>query len=160
MKKIITCLWFDKNAEEAANYYTTVFRRASVGKITMTPAGGEPRTTEGEVITAEFEIEGQAFVGLNGGKQNFSFNDSVSFQIMCADQAEVDEYWSKILDGGGKAVACGWIRDKYGVRWQIVPEILLPLIADPDAAKAARVFQAMTQMVKLDVAKIEAAAKG
>lgn len=125
MNKIVTCLWFDDNAEEAANYYTTVFRRASVGKVTTRPG-------EGKAITVEFDIEGQSFVGLNGGKMNFAFNESISFQVMCADQAEVDEYWTKILTGGGKENACGWIKDKYGVSWQIVPEILLPLIGDPD----------------------------
>ena len=161
MNKITTCLWFENQAEEAANYYASVFRNAKVGKVTRAPAGGEPHVTQGSVLTVEFEIEGQAFVGLNGGPHpEGKPNDAVSFQISCADQAEVDEYWSKLSAGGGREVQCGWVKDKYGFAWQIIPEALPRLLKDPDGAKAGRVMTAMMQMVKLDVAKLEAAAKG
>jgi predicted 3-demethylubiquinone-9 3-methyltransferase (glyoxalase superfamily) len=160
MEKIITCLWFDSEAEEAANYYASVFRNAKVGKVTRVPGGGEPYVKEGAVLTAEFEIEGRSFVGVNGGKVDFSFNDSISFQVMCEDQAEVDEYWSKLTADGGREVQCGWLKDRYGMSWQIVPRVLPRLIADPDKAKASRVMQAMMQMVKLDIAKLEEAARG
>ena len=160
MNKITTCLWFEGQAEEAALYYASVFRNAKVGRITRAPAGGEPHVREGTVLTVEFEIEGQSFVGLNGGKVDFTFNDSISFQIPCADQAEVDEYWSNLTANGGREVQCGWLKDKFGVSWQIFPEALPRLLNDPDKAKAARVMQAMMGMVKIDIAGLEAAARG
>ncbi|WP_274630275.1 VOC family protein [Arvimicrobium flavum] len=160
MQKITTCLWFDDQAEEAARYYTSVFRNAKVGKITRAPAGGEPYVTQGAVLTVEFEVEGNGFVALNGGKVDFAFNDAISFQVSCADQAEVDEYWSKLTADGGREVQCGWLKDKYGLSWQIVPEALTRLIADSDKAKAGRVMAAMMQMVKIDIAKLEEAAAG
>ncbi|MBS3650072.1 VOC family protein [Pseudaminobacter sp. 19-2017] len=160
MEKIITCLWFDKEAEDAAQYYASVFRNAKVTAVTRAPGGGEPHVTQGAVLTAEFEIEGRAFVALNGGKVDFSFNDSISFQVMCDDQAEVDEYSSKLTADGGREVQCGWLKDKYGVSWQIVPRIFPRLIGDPDPAKAARAMRAMMQMIKLDIATLEEAARG
>jgi predicted 3-demethylubiquinone-9 3-methyltransferase (glyoxalase superfamily) len=160
MPKMITWLWFDGQAEEAARYYVSVFRNARMVRVTRAPAGGEPHVKEGDVLTAEFEIEGQAFGGINGGKEDFAFNHSISFQITCADQAEVDEYWSRLTADGGREIQCGWLTDRYGVSWQIVPEMLPRLIADPDRAKAGRVMAAMMQMVKLDVTRLEQAAKG
>ena len=160
MSKITTWLWFDGQAEDAAHYYASVFRNAKVGEITRAPAGGEPHVKEGVVLTVEFEIDGQKFFGLNGGKADFTFNDSISFQILCADQAEVDEYWSKLTANGGREVQCGWLKDKFGVSWQIVPEVLPRLLNDPDKAKAARVMQAMMGMVKIDIAGLEKAARG
>ncbi len=160
MSKITTWLWFDGQAEDAAHYYASVFRSAKVGEITRAPAGGEPHVKEGAVLTAGFEIEGQKFFGLNGGKADFTFNDSISFQILCADQAEVDEYWSKLTANGGREVQCGWLKDKFGVSWQIVPDVLPRLLNDPDKAKAARVMQAMMGMVKIDIAGLEKAARG
>jgi len=160
LSRISTWLWFNGEAEEAANYYASVFRNAKVGKIMRAPAGGEPHVKQGVVLTAEFEIEGQSFVGLNGGKADFTFNDSISFQICCADQAELDEYWSKLTADGGKEVQCGWLKDRFGVSWQIIPEALPRLLGDPDKARAGRVMQAMMGMVKIDIAGLEAAARG
>ena len=160
MSKISTWLWFNGEAEEAANYYASVFRDAKVGKIMRAPAGGEPHVKEGVALTVEFEIEGQSFVGLNGGKADFTFNDSISFQIQCADQAELDEYWSKLTANGGKEVQCGWLKDRFGVSWQIIPEALPRLLGDADKARAGRVMQAMMGMVKIDIAGLEAAAAG
>jgi predicted 3-demethylubiquinone-9 3-methyltransferase (glyoxalase superfamily) len=161
MNKMITCLWFDNQAEEAANYYASVFRNAKVGTVARAPAGGEPHVTEGAVLTVEWEIEGQAFIGVNGGPHPGGVpNDAVSFQIICEDQAEVDDYWSKLTADGGKEVQCGWLKDRYGFSWQIVPEALPRLIKDPDRAKAGRVMAAMMKMVKIDVAELEAAARG
>lgn len=161
MKKITTCLWFETQAEEAARFYASVFRNTRIGEVVRAPAGGEPHMSEGQVLTAEVTIEGHTFVLLNGGPHpEGKPNDSVSFQIMCADQAEVDEYWSKLAADGGREVQCGWVKDKYGFAWQIVPEMLLRLMHGPDREKARRVTEAMMKMVKLDVATLEAAARG
>jgi predicted 3-demethylubiquinone-9 3-methyltransferase (glyoxalase superfamily) len=161
MKKISTWLWFETEAEEAARYYASVFRNTQLGEIVHAPGGGEPYTSEGQVLTAEVTVEGQQFFCLNGGKHpEGKPNDAVSFQILCADQAEVDEYWNKLAADGGKEVQCGWIKDKYGFAWQIVPEVLYRLTQDPDREKAKRVTAAMMKMVKLDVAKLEEAARG
>ena len=161
MHKITTCLWFETQAREAAQFYASVFRNAEVGEVVKAPGGGEPYTTEGQVLTAEVTIEGHTFVCLNGGPHPGAVpNDAVSFQILCKDQKEVDEYWSKLTADGGKEVQCGWLKDRYGFSWQIVPEILPLLFKDPDREKAKRVTAAMMQMVKLDVAKLEAAARG
>jgi predicted 3-demethylubiquinone-9 3-methyltransferase (glyoxalase superfamily) len=161
MSKLTTWLWFETRAEEAANYYASAFRNAKLGKVARAPAGGEPHMTEGAVLTAEFEIEGQAFCCLNGGPHpEGKPNDAVSFQILCADQAEVDEYWSKLTADGGREVQCGWLKDKFGFSWQIVPEALPRLMNGPDRQAAKRVTQAMMKMVKLDVAALEAAAWG
>lgn len=156
-----SCLWFDTQAEEAARFYASVFRNAKLGEVVRAPAGGEPHTTEGAVLVAMVTIEGHELVCLNGGKHaDGEPNDSVSFYILCKDQGEVDEYWSKLTADGGQEIQCGWLKDKYGFRWQIVPEIMHKLLQDQDRAKAARAMAAMMKMVKLDVAKIEAAARG
>lgn len=161
MQKISTWLWFEDAADEAARYYAAVFRNAELGEVVRAPGGGEPYTKEGQVLTAEVTIEGCTFVCLNGGAHpGAQRSDSVSFQILCADQAEVDEYWSKLAADGGQEVQCGWVKDRYGISWQIVPEVLPRLTSDPDRAKAARVTAAMMKMVKLDVAALEEAARG
>ena len=154
--KIKPFLWFDTQAEEAAKFYTSVFRDSKLGLVTRYPKGS-PGGVDGKVMTAEFQIEGQTFLALNGGPQ-FSFTEAVSFVVECKDQAEVDYYWEKLTAGGGKPVQCGWLKDKYGLCWQIVPAMLIPLYGG-DPARAARVMQAMLQMVKLDIARLEEAAK-
>ncbi|QDY98998.1 VOC family protein [Nitratireductor mangrovi] len=159
--KISTWLWFETEAEEAARFYASVFRRTELGEVARASGGGEPYMQEGQVITAEVTIEGQQFVCLNGGKHPEGIpNDSVSFQILCADQAEVDEYWNKLAADGGREVQCGWVKDKYGFAWQIVPEVLYRYMNGPDREAATRVTAAMMKMVKLDVAELEAAARG
>ncbi|MGW0311088.1 VOC family protein [Streptomyces flavidovirens] len=155
-KGFTTCLWFDGQAEEAANHYVSIFKDSKLGRIVRyNEAGPGP---VGEVLTVEFEVNGQKFVGLNGGPQ-FTFNEAISFQIFCADQDEVDYYWSKLSDGGAE-VACGWLRDKYGVSWQVVPDGLIDMISDPDPDKAKRSTEAMMSMVKFDVAALRRAYAG
>ncbi|MEY9943514.1 VOC family protein [Kitasatospora sp. GAS1066B] len=149
-KGFTTCLWFDGQAEEAANHYLSIFKDSKLGRITRyTEAGPGPA---GGVLVVEFELNGQKFIGLNGGPQ-YKFNPAISFQIMCADQAEVDHYWDRLLDGG-EPMACGWVTDRYGVSWQVVPEVLPGLISDPDPEKATRTTAAMMSMVKLDIAAL------
>lgn len=161
MQKLTTWLWFEKQAEEAARYYASVFRNAKMGEVVHAPGGGEPYTTEGQVLTAEFVIEGHHFFCLNGGPHpEAKPNDAVSFHILCADQAEVDEYWNKLAADGGREVQCGWVKDRYGFSWQIVPEILERVMAGPDREAAKRITAAMMKMVKLDVAELEKAARG
>lgn len=156
MPQIVPNLWFDTEAEEAAAHYCSIFPRSRVTRVTRyTEAGpGEP----GTVVTVEIELDGQPFVLINGGRA-FTFNEAVSFQVDCADQAEVHHYWSRLLQGGEPG-RCGWLKDRYGVSWQVVPRRLVELLADPDQERAARVTRAMLEMVKLDVAELEAAAEG
>ena len=158
MSKITPCLWFDGQAEEAARFYVSLLPNSSIDRInpylSKTPSG-EP----GEIMTVEFTLNGQPFIGLNGGPM-FKFTEAISFTIPCKDQAEVDRLWSAILANGGRESVCGWIYDKWGLSWQIVPDALVRLSQDPDPAKAKRVFDAMMKMVKIDVAALEAAAKG
>ncbi|WP_405917954.1 VOC family protein [Streptomyces sp. NBC_00728] len=147
-----TCLWFDGQAEEAANYYVSVFKNSRLGRVGhYTEAGPGPA---GSVLAAEFVANGQKFVALNGGPQ-FTFDEAISFQIDCADQEEVDHYWNRLIDDGGSAGPCGWLKDKYGLSWQVVPVRLIDLISDPDQEKAGRTFHAMLQMSKLDIAALE-----
>ena len=161
MNKLSTWLWFESEAEEAARFYASVFRNTTLGTVERAPGGGEPYTKEGQVLTAGFTIDGHEFYCLNGGKHPGGVpNDAVSHQILCADQAEVDEYWNKLAADGGSGVQCGWVKDKYGFAWQIVPEILPRVTAGPDREAARRVTEAMMKMVKLDVAKLEEAASG
>ncbi len=151
-----TCLWFDGVAEEAADYYTSIFRNSKLGRIgRYTEAGPGPA---GSVIAVEFELNGQKFVGLNGGPQ-FTFNEAISFQIHCDDQDEVDYYWSRLTEEGEESV-CGWLKDKYGVSWQVVPKVLIDMIGDPDPEKAKRATEAMLAMTKLDIATLERAYAG
>ncbi len=157
MQKITPFLWFDTEAEEAMNYYTSIFKNSKKGEVVRSPeiAPGAP----GNVLVCSFEVEGMAFTALNGGPE-FKFTEAVSFYVNCKDQEEVDYYWSKLTADGGEESMCGWLRDKYGLSWQIIPAALTTLLGDPDREKANRAMQAMLQMQKIDVAKIEAAAKG
>jgi len=156
MHKIIPCLWFDGQAEEAMHFYTSIFRNAKVGDIVRyTEAGPGPA---GSVLTASFELEDIRFVAVNGGP-HFKFNEAVSFQITCESQAEVDYFWDKLTEGG-QIQQCGWLKDKYGLSWQVTPTILIEMIGDPDAAKANRVMQAMLQMKKLEIAPLKQAYAG
>ncbi|MEP7025129.1 MAG: VOC family protein [Actinomycetota bacterium] len=146
-----TCLWFDTEGEAAARFYTGIFRDSRLGRIVRYgEAGPGP---EGSVMVVEFELNGQKFVALNGGPQ-FKFNPAISFQIPCADQEEVDYYWDKLTDGG-EEVACGWVTDRYGVSWQVVPTVLIEMMSDPDKKKATRVNAAMLKMTKFDIAALE-----
>jgi predicted 3-demethylubiquinone-9 3-methyltransferase (glyoxalase superfamily) len=153
---ITTCLWFDSEAEEAANYYLGIFKDSTLGNITRyTEAGPGPA---GSVLTVEFELNGQKFVGVNGGPM-FTFSEAISFQIRCADQGEVDYYWSRLTEGG-EEVQCGWLKDRYGVSWQVVPAALVEMVSDPDPVKAARTTEAMLAMTKLDIAALRRAYDG
>lgn len=158
MSKITPCLWFDGKAEEAANFYVSLLPDSRIDKIMRAPAD-YPDGKAGSVLTVEFTLAGHQFMGLNGGPQ-FPFTEAVSFTIDCKDQAEVDRYWDALIEGGGAPVQCGWLKDRYGLSWQIVPDILPRLMADPDRAKARRVMEAMMEMVKLDVAAIQRAYEG
>ncbi len=152
----VTCLWFDTQAEEAAGFYTSIFKDAKLGRVhRYTQAGPGP---EGAAMLVEFEVNGQKFSGLNGGPQH-KFNEAVSIVVTCADQDEVDFYWSSLAEGG-REVACGWLQDKFGLSWQIVPAVFFEMMADPDADKVARVTQAMLGMTKFDVAALQQAYAG
>jgi predicted 3-demethylubiquinone-9 3-methyltransferase (glyoxalase superfamily) len=154
MNEITPCLWFDTEGEEAANFYTSVFPNSRIVDVTRYGAAG-PRP-EGTVMTVSFELDGRKFVALNGGP-NYTFSEAISFQVHCKNQEEVDEYWSK-LSGGGEEGPCGWLKDRYGVSWQIVPTVLPELLADPDPEKSQRVMQAMLEMKKIEIDTLERAA--
>jgi len=156
MKTIVPCLWFDTEAEEAANYYVSVFPDSRILEVTHY-GEGSPRPA-GTVLTASFEINGQEFTALNGGPE-FNFNEAVSFQVVCQDQAEIDTYWARLTDGGEEG-PCGWCKDRYGVSWQVFPARLNELIADPDPERASRAMQCMMGQKKIDLAAIEQAADG
>jgi predicted 3-demethylubiquinone-9 3-methyltransferase (glyoxalase superfamily) len=149
-------LWFDDQAEQAAKFYTSVFKNSKMGSIYRFPEGS-PRPT-GMVMTVEFELEGQPFVALNGGPE-FQFTPAVSFCVECEDQAEIDYYWDKLVAGGGKPVQCGWLADRYGLSWQIVPKDMDEYFSDKDPKRAERMMRAIHTMVKLDIAKLEEAAR-
>ena len=151
---ISPCLWFDTQAEEAANYYTSVFPNSRILEIQHYGSAG-PREA-GMVMIVNFELDGQRFIALNGGP-GFTFNEAISLEIECADQAEVDRYWTTLSEGGEEG-PCGWLKDRFGVSWQVVPRRLNELVADPDQEKAQRVMAAMLQMRKIDVAELERAA--
>jgi predicted 3-demethylubiquinone-9 3-methyltransferase (glyoxalase superfamily) len=154
MKKITPFLWFDNNVGEAIDFYTSIFKDSKVMHVTRYgDAGPGPK---GSVMTATFELEGQKFMALNGGP-HFKFTEAISFFVNCETQAEVDEYWEK-LSAGGKTSQCGWLKDKFGLSWQIVPEILGQLLSDPDPKKSQSVMQAMLKMTKLDIAALKQAA--
>jgi predicted 3-demethylubiquinone-9 3-methyltransferase (glyoxalase superfamily) len=153
MQKITPCLWFDTQAEDAANFYTSVFKNSRIVKISHYGEAG-PREV-GLVMTVEFELDGQEYVALNGGPE-FTFNEALSLQINCESQDEVDYFWER-LGEGGEFGPCGWLKDRYGVSWQVVPTVLNELVSDPDQAKGQRVMAAMLQMGKIDIAALRAA---
>ena len=154
--RITPCLWFDTEAEEAADYYCSIFKNSRVVNVDRYTDAG-PREA-GTVMTVEWEVDGHRFVGINGGPE-FTFSEAVSFQINCEDQAEVDYYWEKLADGGEEG-PCGWLKDRYGLSWQVVPTGMDELFADPDPAKAERAMRAMLGMRKLDIAALRCAAEG
>ncbi|MFI5986030.1 VOC family protein [Streptomyces sp. NPDC051555] len=152
-----TCLWFDGNAEAAADFYLSVFKDGKRGRIGHYTDAGPGEV--GSVMVVEFEINGQKFVGLNGGPR-FTFTEAVSFQIHCADQAEVDHYWEALTADGGEPSVCGWLKDRFGLSWQVVPAEVIDLISDPDPAKAARASAAVYTMKKIDLAAVKKAHAG
>ncbi|MET0271421.1 MAG: VOC family protein [Phenylobacterium sp.] len=158
MPKITPCLWFDRDAEAAAQLYVSVFPNSRIVEISRYPEG-LPGDRAGEVLTVEFELDGTPFTGLNGGPE-FPQTEAVSFRIDVDDQPTLDRYWDGLLAGGGVESQCGWLKDRFGVSWQVVPVQLVPLITGPDRAAAGRVSDALMQMGKIDIAKLEAAAKG
>jgi predicted 3-demethylubiquinone-9 3-methyltransferase (glyoxalase superfamily) len=155
-QKITPNLWFDSEAEEAASFYLSVFKDSRIVNVTRYPQDSPGEA--GTVMTVEFELDGQRFVAINGGPQ-FTFTEAVSFQINCADQDEVDYYWERLTDGGEEG-PCGWLKDRYGLSWQVVPAGMDELFTDPDPARAQRAMQAMLKMSKLDVAALREAADG
>jgi predicted 3-demethylubiquinone-9 3-methyltransferase (glyoxalase superfamily) len=159
-RKITPCLWMDEQAEEAANFYVSIFKNSKIGRISRYSKEGFDihGGKAGSVMTVEFELDGQPFVALNGGPQ-FKFTEAVSFQIYCADQNEIDYFWSKLTEGGSESV-CGWLKDKYGLSWQVVPSELIDVLTGPDAAKAERATKAFLQMKKFDLAKLRQAYNG
>jgi predicted 3-demethylubiquinone-9 3-methyltransferase (glyoxalase superfamily) len=152
--KITPCLWFDTEAEEAANYYVSVFKNSRIVNVTHYGEAG-PREAD-LVLTVEFELDGEPFTALNGGP-DFTFDEAISFQVDCADQAEVDYFWERLAEDGEEG-PCGWVKDKYGVSWQVIPRIMPELLGDPDPARAQRAMAAMLQMGKLDVQALRDAA--
>ena len=155
-QKIVPNLWFDTQAEEAAEFYTSVFKNSRIVNVTRYTEAG-PREA-GMVMTVEWELDGQRFVGINGGPE-FTFDEAVSFQITCEDQAEVDYYWDRLSEGGQEG-PCGWLKDRYDLSWQVVPTGMEELFADPDPQRAERAMKAMLGMHKLDIAALRSAADG
>ena len=157
MPKITPFLWYDNQAEEAANFYVSIFKNSKVLGVTRYgEAGPGPK---GSVLTAAFELAGQKFTALNGGPQ-FKFTEAISFVVNCETQEEVDYFWEKLIAGGGQESMCGWLKDKYGLSWQVVPAILPELLQETDPEKSNRVMQALMQMKKLDIATLKQAAEG
>ena len=158
MQKITPFLWFDDQAEEAARFYTSIFKNSKVGRILRydaeaAKASGRP---VGSVLTIEFELEGQRFTALNGGPQ-FKFNESVSFVVYCETQNELDYFWEKLIANGGHESACGWLKDKFGLSWQVTPTVLIEMLHDKDPKKSERVMNAMMKMGKIDISKLKTA---
>ena len=159
---ITPCLWFDSQAEEAARFYTGIFKNSSISAITRYGQAGHEihGRPAGSVMTVEFELNGQPFTALNGGP-HFKFTEAISFQVVCRTQEEVDHYWNKLSEGGDPtAQQCGWLKDKYGLSWQIIPTVLSELLGDPDHEKAGRAMQAMLQMKKIDIQGLKQAYDG
>ncbi len=161
MQKITPFLWFDDQAEEAVKFYTSVFKNSKAGRILRydEEAASKSGRPAGSVLTIEFEIEGQKFVALNGGPQ-FKFNESVSFVVNCETQEEVDYFWEKLTASGGEESQCGWLKDKFGLSWQVTPTVLIDMLHDNDSEKAERVMKAMLQMQKINIEKLKAAYRG
>ncbi len=153
MQKITPFLWFDNNAEEAINFYTSIFKNSKVGKMARYGEGGPGPA--GSMMTAEFQLNGQNFIALNGGP-HFKFTEAISFVVNCDTQEEIDEFWDKLSEGGEKS-RCGWLKDKFGLSWQIVPNVLSKLAGGGDAKKSSRVMQALMKMDKLDIATLQRA---
>lgn len=156
MQKITPFLWFDGRAEEAMNFYASIFKNTKIGNVSRYGEGGP--APAGSVMTASFELEGLEFTALNGGP-HFKFSEAISFHISCDSQDEVDHYWTKLSEGG-QTQQCGWLKDKFGISWQVIPTALPRLLGNPDRAKAGRAMQAMMKMTKIDIAKLEDAANG
>jgi predicted 3-demethylubiquinone-9 3-methyltransferase (glyoxalase superfamily) len=157
MQKITTFLWFDKEAEEAAKFYCSIFKKSKILGRTRS-FQSVPGGSTSDVITVQFRLGDQEFVALNGGPQ-FKFTEAISLMINCKDQKEVDYYWEKLLAGGGEESMCGWLKDRYGLSWQVVPNRLMELLGDPDPARAQRVMAAMLQMRKIEIDELEHAAE-
>src|SRR5207249_5498080 len=161
MRKINPFLWFDSEAEQAAKFYVGIFKNSKIGKIVRYPkeAAEKIGRMPGSVMTAEFTLDRVEFVALNGGPQ-FKFTEAISFSVSCEDQDEIDYFWEKLSADGGSTGQCGWLKDKFGLSWQVNPVFLDDMLGDPDAGKANRVMKAMTQMDKIDIATVEKAARG
>ena len=158
MSKVTPCLWFDGQAEEAANFYVSLLPDSHVDNVFRSPAE-TPSGPAGMVLTVDFTVAGRPFQGLNGGP-DFTFNESVSFRIDCEDQAEVDRLWNALSENGGQPGPCGWIKDRFGLSWQIIPRALDRMLSDPDTEAARRAMEAMLKMGKIEVAELERAFKG
>jgi predicted 3-demethylubiquinone-9 3-methyltransferase (glyoxalase superfamily) len=159
---ITPCLWFDTQAEEAARFYVGIFKNSKIGTISRyTEAGREVHgRPSGSVMTVDFQLNGQPFTALNGGP-HFKFNEAISFQIMCRNQEEIDHYWNNLSEGGDpNAQQCGWLKDRFGLSWQVVPTVLVEMLKDPNREKSARAMEAMLQMKKFDIAELERAYEG
>jgi predicted 3-demethylubiquinone-9 3-methyltransferase (glyoxalase superfamily) len=161
-RAITPCLWFDNQAEEAARFYTGIFKNSKIGKISRYGEAGQEITRKppGSVMMVSFELEGQPFTALNGGPE-FKFNEAISFMIPCKDQKELDYYWDKLSQGGDpNAQMCGWLKDKYGLSWQVIPAMVDDLLGDPNSEKSQRAMEAMLKMKKIDIATLERAYAG
>ena len=158
MDKVFPCLWFDGDAEEAANFYVSLLPDSRVDEVVRSPADN-PSMKEGGVLVVDFTLAGRKFSGLNGGP-NFKFNEAVSFAVRCKDQAEVDRLWDALAADGGEPVQCGWLKDRFGLSWQIVPEEMYEMLSSPDRDGARRAMEAMLKMVKLDLAELKRAFEG
>jgi predicted 3-demethylubiquinone-9 3-methyltransferase (glyoxalase superfamily) len=158
MSKITPCLWFNGQAEEAAEFYTSILPDSRIEKVNRA-AADNPSTPQGDVLTVDFTLCGQQFIGLNGGP-DFKFNEAISLSIDCEDQAEVDRYWDALVEGGGEHSVCGWLKDRYGVSWQVIPRQLPEMLNGADKEGAARVMKAMLEMTRIDVARLEEAYEG
>ena len=158
MSKIATCLWFNGEAEEAATLYTSLFPNSHIDSVNLAPADN-PSSARGDVLTVDFTLDGERFVGLNGGP-DFTFNEAVSFMIKCEDQAEVDRYWTALILGGGQPSQCGWLKDKFGVSWQVIPKQMDEYLKSSDREASRRAFEAMLKMSKLDVEQLREAYEG
>lgn len=161
MQKITTFLWFNDNAEQAVKFYTSIFKNSKITHTSYRPASVAAHTNQptGSVLAIAFKLNGQEFVAMNGGP-DVKFNQAISLMVQCDTQAELDRYWKKLTSDGGKAIACGWLEDKFGLSWQICPKDIIKNISSKDPAKVDRIMQVVMDSVKLDVKKIRAAAKG